>query len=190
MLFCILYTYWLICWLFFSFFKTVSNLLLEIFLAFCYISTASKSDWYSGDAQLTSYCVIPILDISFLEMISFVLILSKATPERQGGTEGLPLSSGQLLSRVWLFVTLWAAAHQGSLSITSCWSQTQVHWVGDAIQHSHLLLSPSPPALSLSQHQELLQRVTFSHQWPKFWSFSFSISPSSEYSGLISFRMD
>ena len=59
--------------------------------------------------------------------------------------------------------------------------QTHVHWVGDAIQPSHLLLSPSPPALNLSQHQGL---------WPKYWSFSFNSSPSNEYSGLISFRID
>ena len=69
-------------------------------------------------------------------------------------------------------------------------THTHVHWVGDAIQPSHPLSSPSPPALNLSQHQGLFQWVSSSHQVPKYWSFSFSISPSSEYSGLISFRMD
>ena len=69
-------------------------------------------------------------------------------------------------------------------------TQTRVHWVGDAIQPSHPLSSPSPPALNLSQHQGLSQWVNSSNQWPKYWSFSFSISPSKEYSGLISFRMD
>ena len=67
-------------------------------------------------------------------------------------------------------------------------NQTHVHWVGDAIQQSHPLSSPSPPALNRSQHQGLFQWVSSS--WPKYWSFSFSISPSNEYSGLISFRMD
>ena len=67
-------------------------------------------------------------------------------------------------------------------------TQTYVHWVGDAIQLSHPLSSPSPPAFSLSQHQGLFQWVSSS--WPKYWSFSFNISPSNEYSGLISFRMD
>ena len=66
--------------------------------------------------------------------------------------------------------------------------QTHVLWVGDAIQPSHLLSLPSPPALNLSQHQGLFQWVSSSHQEAKYWSFSFSISPSSEYSGLISFR--
>ena len=69
-------------------------------------------------------------------------------------------------------------------------AQTHVHRVGDAIQPSHPLPSPSPPASSLSQHQGLFQRVGSSHRWPKYWSFSFSISPSSEHSGSISFRMD
>ena len=65
---------------------------------------------------------------------------------------------------------------------------THVHRVGDAIQPSHPLLSPSPPALNLSQHQGLFQWVNFSHELN--WSFSFSISPSNEHPGLISFRMD
>ena len=69
-------------------------------------------------------------------------------------------------------------------------TQNHVYWVSDAIQTSHPLSSPSPPALNLSQHQGLFQWVSSLHQWPKYWSFSFSISPSNEYSGLISFRMD
>ena len=69
-------------------------------------------------------------------------------------------------------------------------AQTHVHWVSDAIQLSHPLLSPSPPALNLSQHQGLFQWVGSLHQVAKVLEFSFSISPSSEYSGLISFRSD
>ena len=66
-------------------------------------------------------------------------------------------------------------------------SQTHVHWVGDVIQPSHpLSSSPPPPAFSLSQHQGFFQWVHSSHQV----SFSFSISPSNEYSELITFRMD
>ena len=64
-------------------------------------------------------------------------------------------------------------------------TQTHVHWVGDAIQPSHPLSSPSPLALNVSQHQSLLQWVSSSHQVA-----SFMISPSNEHSGLISFRMD
>ena len=69
-------------------------------------------------------------------------------------------------------------------------AQTHVHWVGDAIQPSHLLLPSSPSAFSVSQHQGLFQWVGSCIRWPKYWRFSFSISPSSGYSGLISFRMD
>ena len=69
-------------------------------------------------------------------------------------------------------------------------AQTHVHQVGDAIQPSHPLSSPSPPAFNLSQHLGLFQWVNSSHKWPKYWSFSFSINPSIEYSGPISFRMD
>ena len=66
-------------------------------------------------------------------------------------------------------------------------TQNHVPRVGDAIQPSHPLSSPSPPAFSLSQHQGLFQSV-LRIRWPKYWNFS--ISPSNEYSGLISFRMD
>ena len=68
-------------------------------------------------------------------------------------------------------------------------TQTHVHWVNDAIQPSHPLPSPSPSAPNPSQHQGLFQWVNSSHEWPKYWSFSFSIIPSKEHSGLISFRM-
>ena len=66
-------------------------------------------------------------------------------------------------------------------------AQTYVHGIGDAIQPSHPLLPPSPPALNLSQHQGLFQWVRSSHQVA---NWSFSISPCNEYSGLISFRID
>ena len=68
-------------------------------------------------------------------------------------------------------------------------TQTPVHWVGDDLQPSHPLSSPSPPTFSLSQHQGFFKWV-LRIRWPKYWSFSFSIRPSNEYSGLISFRMD
>ena len=64
-------------------------------------------------------------------------------------------------------------------------TQTHLHWVGDVIQPSHPLSSPSPPAPNPSQHESALHM-----RWPKYWSFSFSISPSNEHPGPISFRMD
>ena len=69
-------------------------------------------------------------------------------------------------------------------------AQTHVHRVGDAIQPTHPLLSSSPPAFNLSKHQGLSDESVVRIWWPKYWHFSFSISPSNEYSGLISFRID
>ena len=70
-------------------------------------------------------------------------------------------------------------------------TQTHVHWVGDAIQPSHSLSSPSPPTLNLSQHQgNAGNESALWIRWPKYWHFSFNISPSNEHPRLISFRMD
>ena len=69
-------------------------------------------------------------------------------------------------------------------------AQTHVYWVSDTIQPSHPLSSPSPPTFNLSQHQGLFQWVSLCIRWPKYWNFSFSINPSSEYSRLVSFRID
>ena len=90
----------------------------------------------------------------------------------------------QLLSHAQLFGTPWTG-----FPVLPClpeFAQTHVCWVGDAIQPSH----PSPLALNLSQYQGLFQWTSCSHQGPKDWSVSSSTSPSNEYSGLISFRID
>ena len=101
-------------------------------------------------------------------------------------------SSVQSLSRVWHFGTPMDCStpglpvHHQLLEL----AQTHVHGVSDAIQPSHPLSSPSPPAFNLSQYQGLFQWVCLHIRCPKYWSFSFSISPSNAYSGLISFRID
>ena len=69
-------------------------------------------------------------------------------------------------------------------------TQTHVHRVGYAIQPSHPLSSPSPPAPNPSQLRVFSNESTLRIRWPKYWSFSFSVSPSNEHPGLISFRMD
>ena len=69
-------------------------------------------------------------------------------------------------------------------------TQTHDYWVSDAIQPSHLLSSPSPPALNLSRIRVFSNESTLCMRWPKYWSFSFSISPSNEHPWLIFFRMD
>ena len=92
-------------------------------------------------------------------------------------------------SCVLLFVTSWTAARP-ILHYFPQFAQIHVHWIGDAIQPSHLLLSPSHLAFNLSQHQGLFWWVGSSHQVAKLLELQFSISPSSEYSGLIAFRID
>ena len=69
-------------------------------------------------------------------------------------------------------------------------AQTHVHWLGDAIQPSQPLSPPSPLAFNLPSIRVFSSELALCIRWPKYWSFSFSISPSSEYSGLISFRID
>ena len=69
-------------------------------------------------------------------------------------------------------------------------SQTHIHWLGYVIQPSHPLSPPSPPVLNLSQHKVFSNELALQFKWPKYWSLSFIISPSKEYSELISFRID
>ena len=101
-------------------------------------------------------------------------------------------SSVQSLSHVRLFVTPWMAAHQASLSITNSQSLLKLMSIESVMKSSHLilchsllLLPPIPPSIRVfSNESTLLMR------WAKYWSFSFSMSPSNEHPGLISFRID
>ena len=101
----------------------------------------------------------------FIKYFGIFSIIFSAFPYAQ-------FSSVQSLSPVWLFATPWITACQASLSITnSRSSQTHVHWVGDAIQPSHPLSSPSPPAPNPSQHQGLFQWVSSLHEVAKVLEF-------------------
>ena len=102
------------------------------------------------------------------------------------------LSSVQLLSHVWLFVTPWTTARQASLSITNSQSPPKPMSMGSVMPSNHLilccplLLLPSIlPSIRVFSNESALPI-----RWPKYWSFSFNISPSNEHPGLISFRMD
>ena len=101
-------------------------------------------------------------------------------------------SSVQLLSHVQLFVTPWTAACQASLSTTNSWSLLKLMSIKSVIPFSHLILCH--PLLLLASIfpsiGDFFSESALHIRWPEYWSFSFSISPSSEYSGLISFRMD
>ena len=104
----------------------------------------------------------------------------------------LQFSSVQSLSSVWLFATPWSTVRQASLSITNSWSPPKPMSIELVMPSNHLILChrlllwPSilPSIKVFSNESVLLMR------WPKYWSFSFSISPSNEHPGLISFRMD
>ena len=107
------------------------------------------------------------------------------------GWNGFLIVVVQSLSHIQLFATPWTAAHQPPLSITIPeFAQTHVYWVSDAIQPSHPLSSPSSLALSLSQNQSLFKWVILHVRWTEYWSFIFSISPSNEYFGFISYKID
>ena len=101
-------------------------------------------------------------------------------------------SSVQFSRSVQLFATTGIAAHQASLSITNSWSSLRLTSIESVTLSSHLILchpllvlSPIPPSIRVFSNESTLRM-----RWPKYWSFSFSISPSKEYPGLISFRID
>ena len=102
-----------------------------------------------------------------------------------------PFSLVQLLSRVRLFVIPWTAAHQASLSITNSQSFLKLMSIESAMPSNHLILcSPLLLLPSVFPSIRVFSNESALHiRWPKYWSFSFSISPSNEYSGLISFRI-
>ena len=102
------------------------------------------------------------------------------------------ISSVQSLSSDHVFVTPWTAACQASLSITNSWSLLKIMWIESVMPSNHhilchplLLLPPIPPSIRVFSNE-----LTLHMRWPKYWTFSFSISPSNEHPGLISYRMD
>ena len=121
--------------------------------------------------------------------ISLIKLLFSA---RCGARFFTSISSVQSLSHIRLFATPWTAAHQASLSITNSQSLLKLMSIESVMPSNHLifccplLLLPSIfPSTRVFSNESVLHI-----RWPKYWSFSFSISPSNEYSGLISFRVD
>ena len=101
-------------------------------------------------------------------------------------------SSVQSLSCVWLFVAPWTAACQASLSITNSWSLLKLMSIESVMSSNHLVLCHCLLLLSwiFASIRVFSNESALHIMWPKYWRFSFNISPSNEYSGLISFRMD
>ena len=107
-------------------------------------------------------------------------------------TKAVLVKSVQSLSCVWLFATPWTAACQASLSITNSWSLLKLMSIESVMPSNHLILCHPllhlPPILP--SIRVFLNELVLHIRWPKYWSFSFNISPSNEYSGRVSFRMD
>ena len=120
------------------------------------------------------------------------LLIDQSRKIRNSITGREDFSSVQSLSRVWLFATPWIAARQASLSITNSWNSLRLTSIESVMPSGHLilccphfLLSPIPPSIRVFSNES-----TLCISWPKYWSFSFSLIPSKEIPGLISFRMD
>ena len=94
------------------------------------------------------------------------------------------------LSHVWLFVTPWTAAHQASLSFTISWSLLKLMSIESVMPSNHLILCHPFLLLPLIFPSIRASELALHIRWSKYWSFSFSIRPSNEYSGLISFSID
>ena len=119
------------------------------------------------------------------------MIVNLPSP-RYGISFYLGISSVQLLSRILLFVTPWTAACQPSLFITNSWSLLKLRSVESVMPSNYLILCrPLLLLPSIFSNIRVFSNESVLHiRWPNYWSFSFSISPSNEYSGLIYFRMD
>ena len=141
----------------------------------------------SRHSSLAFYCFLLIY--IYISLLSMLVNVPMIHPVRLVGDT---LSSVQSLSHVRLFATPRIAAHQASLSITNSQSLPKPMSIKSVMPSSHLilcryllLLPPIPPSIRVFSNE-----LTLRMRWPKYWSFSFSISPSNEHSGLISFRMD
>ena len=142
------------------------------------ISSSRESSWLRDQTY-----------VSYVSVIGGRFFTTSATWEASSWVQ---LSSVQSLSSVRLFATPWTAAHQASLSISNSRSSLRLASIKSVMPSSHLilcrpllLLPPVPPSIKVFSNESTLRM-----RWPKYWSFSFSISPSNEHLGLISFRRD
>ena len=103
----------------------------------------------------------------------------------------LSIAVVQLLSHLWLFATPWTIAHQVSLSFLISWNFLKLMSIESVMPSNHLILYHPFLLFSASSNSRVFPiELTFCIRWPNYWSFSFNISPSNEYSGLISFKID
>ena len=154
------------------------------------ISFISLSLFFSFSSNACIFCLSWMSHI-FKEVSSLWLVRILSPTWMLHIIQCIQFSSFQLLSHVQLFATPWTAVHQASLSITNSLSSPKVMFIESVISSNHLilchpllLLPPIPLSIRVFSHESALHI-----RWPKYWSFRFSISPSSEHPGLISFRM-
>ena len=141
--------------------------------------------WQSVNTKLNSW-IIPKGQLMIKEKSNWMSDLINAVYNQST----FQFSSVQLLSRVWLFCDPMNYSTPGLPVHHQLPESTHVHCVGDAIQPSHPLSSPSPPPSIFRRIGIFSNESVLRIRWPKYCSFSFSISPCNEHSGLISFRMD
>ena len=154
----------------------------------CPMSNGCHTALWQDAAHASTVLSLSLFSILSFILLCFPLLLFPPTPY----TFILPNFSVQSLSPVRLFATPWITARQASLSITNSWSLPKIMSIESVMPSNHLilcrplLLLPSifPNIRVFSNESALCIR------WPKYWSFSFTTSPSSEYPGVISFRMD
>ena len=140
-----------------------------LYISFLKLGFKNIAFFFTNDRFILYYHNVYILDnlgnnLAHIHIYTYIHI--------QSVFNSVQFSSFQSLSRVWLFVTPWATACQVSLFITNSQSPPKLmYWASDAIQPSHFLPSPSPPAFNLSQHQGLFKWVSPLHQMAKVWEF-------------------
>ena len=166
----------------------IYNLTLQIFCNWnCPSSDIQRS------TPVTSFIFLKMLQ-PYYKVISHFLNLACSLGWTQNHWRQISVqfSSFQLLSCVWLFVTpWWTSACQASLSITNSQSLLKLMFIESVIPTSHLIVChPLLLPLVLPSIKVFSSESVLRFRWPKYWNFSFSISPSNEYSGLISFRID
>ena len=132
-----------------------------------------------------------ISGLLFLSFVGHLLNESYTLAATLSKTKWILFSLFQLFSHVWLFGTPWTAARQASLSINNSWSLLKLMSIESVMPSNHLILChPLLPPSIFPSIRVFFNESVLHIRWPKYWSFSFNISLSNEYSGLISFRMD
>ena len=159
-----------------------------------FLTSSSQSPMVSGKFSICPWISLshPLLEL-FHRWKQFIILSEVSQSGREISYDiTYRFSSVQSLSRVRLFVTPWIAARQATQSITNSWSSLRLTSIESVMPSSHLilwrlllLLPPIPPSIRVFSNESILHM-----RWPKYWSFSFSIIPSKEIPGLISFRMD